>query len=226
MCHPPPQNCLLPRGSGPPSNTWFYGLIRAHNANGISIGTAVFAQLNVECPILYNGSPHPSWKSLIPMRDPDPVMVPWAYPSPQPKRHLDWFSMQFLHGSGSLLRQTDSRPRFSVWNNRPHTYIVRRCGLIRTSGQSNLLKRPHRRRRWTVQPYSPCGANVQANWTHGPKSTPQTASTRCVSGTPNFEGQTLVNMRFICTKISRPRHEVMLREVLPELSTICTAFSV
>jgi len=25
-------------------------------------------------------------------------MVPWAYPSPQPKRHLDWFS-RFLHSS-------------------------------------------------------------------------------------------------------------------------------
>jgi len=43
---------------------------------------------------------------------------------------------------------------------------------------------------------------------------------------PNFQGQNLVNMRFICTKISWPRHEIMLREVLPELSTICTAFTV
>jgi len=39
-------------------------------------------------------------------------------------------------------------------------------------------------------------------------------------------GQNLVNMRFVCTKNSGPRHEIMLSEVLPELSTICTAFTV
>ena len=46
--------------------------------------------------------------------------------------------------------------------------------------------------------------------------------TRCViiTGTPNFQGQNLVNMRFNCTKISGPRHEIMLREVLPELFII------
>ena len=47
-----------------------------------------------------------------------------------------------------------------------------------------------------------------------------------ITGTPNFQGQYLVNMWFICTKISWPRHEIRLREVLPELSTICTAFTV
>jgi len=38
------------RGSGPPSNTWFLGTIRAHKPNGISIGSAVFAQMTAECP--------------------------------------------------------------------------------------------------------------------------------------------------------------------------------
>jgi len=37
-------------------------------------------------------------------------------------------------------------------------------------------------------------------------------------------GQNLVNMRFTCTKITGPRHEIMLREV--PLSTIYTAFTV
>ena len=46
-----------------------------------------------------------------------------------------------------------------------------------------------------------------------------------ITGISNFQGQNLVNMRFICIKISGPRHEIMLREVLPELSTICTAFT-
>ena len=54
-------------------------------------------------------------------------------------------------------------------------------------------------------------------------------STRCViiTGTSNFQGQNLVNMRFIRTEISGPRHEIMLREVLSELlSAICTTFTV
>jgi len=35
--------------SGLPSNTWFLGPNQAHNPNGISIGSAVFAQLTAEC---------------------------------------------------------------------------------------------------------------------------------------------------------------------------------
>ena len=55
----------------------------------------------------------------------------------------------------------------------------------------------------------------------------KSTDTRCViiTGTPNFQEQNLVNVRFICTKISRPRHEIMLGEVLLELSTACTAFT-
>jgi len=33
-----------------PSNTWFLGPIQAHNPNGISIGSAVCAQMTAECP--------------------------------------------------------------------------------------------------------------------------------------------------------------------------------
>jgi len=40
-----PQNCPFPWGSGPPSNTWFPAPTRVLNANGISIGSAVFAGL-------------------------------------------------------------------------------------------------------------------------------------------------------------------------------------
>jgi len=36
-------------GSGPPFNTWFLGPIEAHNPNGISIGSVVFAQMTTEC---------------------------------------------------------------------------------------------------------------------------------------------------------------------------------
>ena len=34
-------------GSGPPSNTWFFGPTRVHNPNRISIGSAVFAGLTI-----------------------------------------------------------------------------------------------------------------------------------------------------------------------------------
>jgi len=46
-------------GSGPPSNSWFLGPVRAHSPNGISIGSAVFAQMTAECPmgLLYNWTP-------------------------------------------------------------------------------------------------------------------------------------------------------------------------
>jgi len=49
-----------------------------------------------------------------------------------------------------------------------------------TSCQSDLTKRPHRRRAWTVQPYSPGGVNVHSCLTHAslgqPESILQTAS--------------------------------------------------
>ena len=51
---------------------------------------------------------------------------------------------------------------------------------IITSGQSNLTERPHRRRMWTVQSYSPDCANMNPDLVHGslgpPKSTSQTTS--------------------------------------------------
>ena len=37
----PLKLCLPIRRSGPTSNTWFFGPIRVHNPNGISIGSAV-----------------------------------------------------------------------------------------------------------------------------------------------------------------------------------------
>ena len=52
-------------------------------------------------------------------------MIPWASPSPQSKRHLDWFTVL----QGSLVWQTD-RPRYSVGNNRPHLRTwYGQCGL-------------------------------------------------------------------------------------------------
>jgi len=46
----PPKLPILMGGSGPPSNSWFLGPVQAHNPNGITIGSAVFAQVTAECP--------------------------------------------------------------------------------------------------------------------------------------------------------------------------------
>jgi len=49
-------------------------------------------------------------------------VLPWAHPSPQPKRHLDRFN-RFAGLTTVTDRATDrqtDRPRFSVCNNRPH----------------------------------------------------------------------------------------------------------
>jgi len=43
----------------PPSNTWFLGPIRPHCPNGISIGSAIFAEMTVCVRILHNGTPLP-----------------------------------------------------------------------------------------------------------------------------------------------------------------------
>jgi len=42
---------ILLGGSAPLSDTWFLGFTRVFSQNGISIGSVVFAQLTVECPI-------------------------------------------------------------------------------------------------------------------------------------------------------------------------------
>jgi len=47
-----PQKLSLPLGgSALPSNTWFLGPTGVFIQNGMSIGSADFAQLTVECPI-------------------------------------------------------------------------------------------------------------------------------------------------------------------------------
>jgi len=46
----PPKLSLSIGGSGSPSNLWFLGTIQTQNPNGISVGSAVFAQTTVEYP--------------------------------------------------------------------------------------------------------------------------------------------------------------------------------
>ena len=54
-----PNNCPFARGIWAPSNTCFLGPTLVHNRNGISIGSAVFAQLMTECRYTLHGTPLP-----------------------------------------------------------------------------------------------------------------------------------------------------------------------
>jgi len=74
---------------------------------------------------------------------------------------------------------TDVRPTDRLKNRVYSMYVTLRCGLIITSGQSNLTKRPHRRRTLTVQSYLPGCANMhpRSHMLRWPtESTTQTAS--------------------------------------------------
>jgi len=77
-----------------PPKTCFLGPIRFLNPNGISIGSAAFAQLTAERPYILHGP------SFHPLKLPLPTGIctlsnTWFLgptPSPQPKQHLNWFS--------------------------------------------------------------------------------------------------------------------------------------
>jgi len=80
--------------SEPPSNTLFSGPIEAHNSNGISIGSAVFAQMTAGSLYFTMGCHFPPQNCPFPWGDLDLHLKhsSWAHPSPQPKQHLDQFS--------------------------------------------------------------------------------------------------------------------------------------
>ena len=109
-------------GCATPSNTWFSGPIRAHKSNGISIGSAVFAQITAECPCtLQMGRPGPS---------PQNCFFRWGMWTP----YNAWFHAltQILKPNGNSIVSAvfaglttvtvwlTDRPRYSVGNNRLH----------------------------------------------------------------------------------------------------------
>ena len=76
-------------------DSWFFGPVRAHNLNGISIGSAVFAQVTAECSYALQLAPL-SPKLPFPRGDLDPELIhgngSLAHPIPQAKWHFDRFS--------------------------------------------------------------------------------------------------------------------------------------
>jgi len=111
------SNCTYAWGIWTPSNTCFLGPTPLRIPNGISIASAVFAQLTADSPILYNRSSLYTSKLSIRMVSGSHLMNHWTHLSPQPRRHLDRFSR--FYRARDLDRQTD-RPHYSVCNNRPH----------------------------------------------------------------------------------------------------------
>ena len=84
-----PNNCPFAWGIWAPSNRCFLGPARVHNPNGISIGSAIVAQITAECCL------HPSPLKITHSHggsQPHLTRFLGAHPSPQHKRHLDQFS--------------------------------------------------------------------------------------------------------------------------------------
>jgi len=132
--HSPSKLPLPIRGYGSPSNTWFLGPIQVRNPNGISICSAVFAQLTAECPCtLQWAAPYPSKLPLLVGDLDHGFLGPPKSSSQTASRSVRPFLQSSLVWQTDQLteRQID-RPRYSVSNNRPHlcNYVVLRCGLI------------------------------------------------------------------------------------------------
>jgi len=118
--HPHPPELPSNGGSGVPCKTWCCGPMRVHNANGNSIGSAVFAQMTAECPYTLQ------WFAFFPLKIAPSHVDIWTWCN-------TWFNgpTRVLNPNGNLIVsaifagltsvthwQTD-RPRYSV-----------RCGII------------------------------------------------------------------------------------------------
>jgi len=127
---------------------------------GSSIGSAVIAQLTSVSSGTSQNCPFP-WGIWTPVY----YVVPWAHLSPQPNG-ISIGSAVFAGLTAVTDRQTTLLGLYQ-------------CGLIMTSGQSKVDITPHRRRKRTVQSYSPGGANVTSQYCASfgpPESTAQTAN--------------------------------------------------
>jgi len=89
------------------------GLTRVYNPDGKSIGSAVFAQLTAESPYALKWAPIPPPKNCpFPCGDLHLHLThcSLAHPSPQPKRHLDRFSLFCTDNGRVSLYFTMARP--------------------------------------------------------------------------------------------------------------------
>ena len=82
-----------------PSDLWFLGPVRAHNPNGITIGSAVFAQITVRpYSVRLQWDPLSSWKLPIPVRDLDLHLIHGSLSPPESSTQTASRPVQpFLH---------------------------------------------------------------------------------------------------------------------------------
>jgi len=87
----------------------FLDFIRFSIPNCISTGSAVFAYLKADVPILYNGTPLPPSKLPLLLGDLNLHLIHGSHPSQHSKRHRNRFSRFYrAHGrDGQTDRQTD-----------------------------------------------------------------------------------------------------------------------
>ena len=100
MAAPPSQNRPFSWGIWTPSNTWFPGPTQVLNPNGISIGSAVFAQVTAGCPYTLQWVPLSPSKLPLPMGDLDPHLTHGSLGPPKSLTQTASRSVQpFLQGS-------------------------------------------------------------------------------------------------------------------------------
>ena len=96
----PPKIAPSPLGICNPCNTWFIGPTWVFIQNGISIGSAVFAQLNVECPITLQWAATFLPKIALPSGPPSNT---WYYSPPESSSQMaSWSVLLFLYRSQML----------------------------------------------------------------------------------------------------------------------------
>jgi len=104
-----PNNCPFAWGIWAPSNTCLLGTTWVHNLNGISIGSAVFAQMIAHCLYTLKWGAHPL-KIALPMGDLDHHQTHGSLGPPACSTQMASRSVQpFLQGS--LVWQTDHATR-------------------------------------------------------------------------------------------------------------------
>jgi len=131
MGDPFPQIAPSRGGIWTPSNSWFLEPGRCHSPNGISIGSAVFAQVTAECPYtLWRPFPQKLPLSMKGSRSPCNTGFLWTIRAHKPNGIS--IGSAVLAGLTSMTdtqrdRQTNretnrqtNRPCYSVGNNRPY----------------------------------------------------------------------------------------------------------
>ena len=114
MGAPFPQNCPFPWGSGPPSNTWFLGPIRAHNQMASLLVQPFSQRWPQSVPILYNGMPLSPLK-IAPSHEGIWTLSNTWFTGPTRVLNQNGISIGSAILAGSLVWQTDWQTTLLSW---------------------------------------------------------------------------------------------------------------